>query len=319
MKKKLGVLEEVAYSYRLMQRLNQSENSSFVVYSFSEIENIEKFLENDFLDVLLIGECYYEDILNTYNISHKFILYEEKSDCINGNGIYKYQAASSILGQLNGMLNMYFCNDIESDSPIRIFGVYSPVGRCGKTSFSLALAKKMSAEKQVLYLNLRPFSSVKTNLSDEKLSLSDVFYFLEEGKSEKVMLEKAVTEFEGVKFIIPMESPVDLHGIKEECWNDFFMKLNEGKFADVIIVDFDESISCFIQLFELCEKVYMPMLEDNKSLEKVRRFENFLCRSVSKEVEKKVCKLQLPVLGKEELPALEQFINRIIEKLDADG
>ena len=58
LKKKIGIFEEVAYSYRLMQRLNQKVDSSFVVYSFSEKESMEDFLNENSLSVLLVGEDY---------------------------------------------------------------------------------------------------------------------------------------------------------------------------------------------------------------------------------------------------------------------
>ncbi|MDQ9824849.1 hypothetical protein RFZ44_16190, partial [Acinetobacter sp. 163] len=39
-----------------------------------------------------------------------------------------------------------------------ILGVYSPVGRCLKTSFALALGQILARERAVLYLNLEEYS-----------------------------------------------------------------------------------------------------------------------------------------------------------------
>lgn len=301
-----------------MQRLNKSKKSSFLAYSFSDMESIEEFLEKDMLDVLLVGQDYFDETLDSLKIGKVVRLLEEKPDNNKENCIYKYQAAADIMSQLNGILNIASYKGQQCEMPVKIIGFYSPVRRCGKTGLAKSLAKKMAKKTDVLYLNLEPFASPISD-NDDKVSLSDIFYYLEQGKVEEEVFERAVIENEEIKQILPMDSPVDLLGITSESWNEFFMKINDKKVAEVIIVDFAECVSCFLQLFELCEKIYMPVLEEKTSAEKVKCFEEFLHRSVSREVESKIYKLQIPVLGSKEISVGEQVIDRLLQEIAVNG
>ena len=60
----------------------------------------------------------------------------------------------------------------------KVLGVYSPVGRCLKTSFALTMGKLLAQEERVLYLNLEEFSGLSVLMKEEyKSDLSDLLYF----------------------------------------------------------------------------------------------------------------------------------------------
>ena len=57
----------------------------------------------------------------------------------------------------------------------KVLGVYSPVGRCLKTSFALTMGKLLAQEERVLYLNLEEFSGLSVLMKEEyKSDLSDL-------------------------------------------------------------------------------------------------------------------------------------------------
>lgn len=80
---------------------------------------------------------------------------------------------------------------VDNESAVKIIGVYSPVGMCVKTGLAVNLSKKLGETNNVLYLNLSPFCGTELiemlsgeKKSDEfaqKWSLSDVFYYAEQG------------------------------------------------------------------------------------------------------------------------------------------
>lgn len=314
MKKKLGIFEEVAYSYRLMQRLNQIAKSLYMVYSFSEKNSIEKFLENEKLDVLLVGEELLEDI-EKLKLDCEIIVLQE-SENKQQNGIFKYQAASIILHQLNGMLNISVKGKNE-EYKVKIYGVYSPIRRCGKTKTAVAIANKLAEKSNVLLLNLEPFSMIKPDREGD-MTLSDVFYYLEQDRNNDEVLSKAIVDCGSIKMIPPTESPVDIQEIDDERWNQFFVKLTSRNDIDEIVIDFDECISCFLHLFELCDRVFMPVLEEAASLDRFRNFQNFLQKSISESVQKKIYKLQFPLLSNQDIGIIDQIIYRILEELKFD-
>ena len=328
LKKKIGIFEEVAYSYRLMQRLNQKVDSSFVVYSFSEKESMEDFLNENSLSVLLVGEDYYDGYLEDCDISNIIILSEDKEQIKDRPCIYKYQAAGSILKELKLKLNMTIGCGIDNESAVKIIGVYSPIGMCVKTGLAVNLSKKLGETNNVLYLNLSPFCGTELiemlsgeKKSDEfaqKWSLSDVFYYAEQGVDYEEIFAKSIAECGGVKLFLPMEYPVDLQSVELEKWNDFFMSLNRGDIAQMIVVDFDETVSCYLQLFELCEKIYMPVAKHYYAEQKVKNFDAFIKRCMTGEVGKKIHRI---FIG-EDIPddsSFENYIKSIVKGLINDG
>lgn len=317
LKKKLGILDEVAYSYRLMQRFNKVAKSSYTVYSFSEKNSVEKFLENESMDVLLVGEKFLEDITDL-NLNCQIIILSESEKLQEEKSIFKYQASGIILHQLNDFLRITTKGKNE-ESKVKIYAVYSPVRRCGKSKTALALANKFATKSRVLLLSLEPFSMIESE-NEGAMTLSDVFYYLEQDKTDEDIFSKAIINYNNrIKTILPMESPVDMQEIDDEKWNQFFVKMTSIEETDVIVIDFDESVSCFLHLFELCDKVFMPVLEEENSLNKFRKFEDFLQKSMSDDIQKKICKLNIPIIENKDNSAIDKFIARLLQELKADG
>ena len=60
-----------------------------------------------------------------------------------------------------------------------IYAVYSPLGRCLKTSFALTLGQILAKERAVLYLNLEEYSGFEEMLGKGfAQNLSDLLYFV---------------------------------------------------------------------------------------------------------------------------------------------
>ena len=60
----------------------------------------------------------------------------------------------------------------------RIIGVYSPVGRCGKTSLALAMGQLLAREEKLLFITLDTFTGFSGLLDEQwKRDLSDLIYY----------------------------------------------------------------------------------------------------------------------------------------------
>ena len=60
----------------------------------------------------------------------------------------------------------------------RILGIYSPIGRCLKTSLALTLGQQLARDGKVLYLGLDAFAGFSRLIGNScKNDLSDVLYF----------------------------------------------------------------------------------------------------------------------------------------------
>lgn len=134
-------------------------------------------------------------------------------------GVYKYQASSQIVREV-----MACYGEEKSVLPVQssalkkstdILGVYSPLGRCLKTSFALTLGQILAKERPVLYLNLEEYAGFE-ELFGRSFSgtLSDLLYFVQQGENNlSVKLSGMVQTAGTLDFIPPVQSPLDIRGL----------------------------------------------------------------------------------------------------------
>ena len=94
--------------------------------------------------------------------------------------VYKYQASDDLLREV---MSWYRPQEIPvlmtaAGRRSRITGVYSPIGRCGKTSFALTLGQVLAREEKVLYITLEEFSGLSALTGTVYTGgLSDLLYY----------------------------------------------------------------------------------------------------------------------------------------------
>ena len=321
MKKKIGILDEVAYSYELMQKLNQEASEEFFAYSFSEKSSLKQQMNQVNFDVLIVGEEFYEHNLKELAVPCLIVLTEQKNVSFNCEGIhtiYKYQAFHKLLKEMKKCWTAGFYKEQSVEGETRFIGIYSPVRRCGKTTFALLLAKQIAEFQDVLYLNLEPYCSNLMNSEEPpEWNLADILYFLKE-KKENDLFSKAIFDFQGIKAIYPMNSPLDLQEISQEDWSDFFYLLSQQPIK-CVIVDFDESTRCFWKILERCSQIYMPVLEEEASKQKAAAFFNVLEMASEKEIRDKIKQLSFPVLQHTNMELLNEVTQKLLGEMNGES
>ena len=80
----------------------------------------------------------------------------------SGKEIYKFQSGDDIIREVMAVYSEIpgiRPNTAGSvDQSRRIIGVYSPVGRCGKTCLALAIGQILAKEEKVLFVTLDTFT-----------------------------------------------------------------------------------------------------------------------------------------------------------------
>lgn len=292
MKKSLGIYEDAAYSYKLMQRLNQSDRSGFLVYGFSQREGVEGFLEKRPLDVLLVGEDYYEEYLKTADVGQVIFLMEE--DVGRGNNcIYKYQSAEEILSQVSALLGRRESLSGTTGSAVELMGVCSGLSLgCGQ-ELSLEFARKLSARRQVLHVSLRAFAALEEDAEQAGNSLTDLMYFLEQGKLDETFRRLLVKEGNLYR-LIPMEYPTDLRQVELESWQELFDGIGRSGIVDLVVVEFDECVSCHEWLLEECSRIFVPVVREHWAERRAALLESFVRKTLPEAVMDRMVKLRVP-------------------------
>lgn len=271
---------EKQYARKLMEAFCEKKNFGFQIHAFSQIEELKMFAEQTQIEVLLISGKVMSETISRLKIGKIILLsdgeiYEAFSDY---ESIYKYQSAEHIMKEV-------LCYYAEYARPVtgmhygkqefEVYGVYSPIGRCGKSALAESLAGDFGKRKKTLLLDLQSFSALKEQLSDEELwDLADIIYFLRQGKKTFLYkLGSIVRSRESFDYILPMKTPADLRSVTLAEWTEFLEKLASDSDYRVVIIDFGNDVCGLFQLLSQCTKVYIPVLSDAISKGKVENFE----------------------------------------------
>ena len=292
---------EKQYSLKLMEAFCGKAQFGFQVHVFSGVEHLEQFSQKTPIEILLIsGKCMSEKV-SRMNIGKILLLsdgeiYDEFSDY---ESIYKYQSAEHIMKEI-------LCHYAEYARPVsgmfygkkefEVHGVYSPIGRCGKSVLAKSLASVFGRKKKTLLLDLQSFSAREEQLGEEELwDLADMIYFLRQGKKTFLYKLSSIVRNEGsYDFILHMKIPADLRSVTVAEWSEFLEKLAIDSDYNVVVIDFGQDVSGIFQLLSQCTKIYMPIISDAESKRKLDNFEWILKNENFKKVMDCIQKIYLP-------------------------
>jgi len=199
------------------------------------------------------------------SIKLPLVLWPEEGDApVHENGLKtlsKYRRISGMVGDILEQYSKVLSGENGTNTKrARVTAVWSPVGGVGKTTVALAYAaQKAAEEKQVLYLNLEPFSSVPVFFSDTGKSISAVFEMLEAHEGNIRMLIRSIRKLDasiGISYLLGPENYDDINILSE---NDVAALVTAcaGE-TDELVIDLssvcDERTR---RIFELADRVFL--------------------------------------------------------------
>lgn len=299
MKKRIMAVYDVDpfFADRFAEAANQKGQVPFTVIAFSSMERLVQFSKEHTIEILLIDAKMKEEakeaeagqvvILSDGEIAAS----EEEYPCI-----YKYQSTANIVREVMG------CYCVQPLSPVTavgnksiLLGVYSPVNRCLKTSFSLILGQLLAKENKVLYINLEDCSGFRKLMGQEGTGdFSDVLYYYGQGNCSWAKLKSLVYSWDNLDYILPARYPEDLCQFSAEQTANLLLQISREGIYDLMIVDLGQLGKMAVHVLEVCEGIYMPIKQDWFSLAKVEEFEEYVKASGRERLLEKTQKLKLP-------------------------
>lgn len=187
--------------------------------------------------------------------------------------IPKYSPASvycrrmlQILSESNPYMNMeHSCTCV---------GVYSPVGRCGKTTLSRALCRYYSADRSergngCLYLGWEEFAEhIDENRRMEEL----LFYIKERTENISLRIKSLATEECGYDCIPCAVSYQELREIRREDISWLFDQIRSDGLYRWLVVDIGTGSLSDLELLTEFDVLYLPCLREAHSRQKVAGF-----------------------------------------------
>ena len=272
-------------SFYVSSFINYFKEKNAGLFQMEAFTNEETLLEytrlKQVIDLLLISELLLSDSIENLNIKNIIILSEEKSVKRQEQYpvIYKYQSISCINKEI---INIWECNSENKEhiyylpGSKQLIGIYSPVSNIYKTSLALTLGQVMSKSQKVLYVNMEDYSGLPFLLDTEyEMDLSDILYLMEqEKKNMQVLLQKAVCTLNGLDYIPPVRTPMDICQTGEETWITFLQEVINASAYDAFILDLGSSIKNILSILRICTLILIPFRDDICSQAKIKHFEN---------------------------------------------
>ena len=284
MEYKVGVCDEdYHYVINLMEYVNSDKASSLTLVAFSSLEAAGEYLNNNYLDGFLLGGGF-KGKDNTFEQYSGLVVIPLMDDKNFTEGIYKFQSARDITSQIMKKLNIR-----EVPEPVKgnIFcGVYSPLGRCGKTT----LAKGLSAfYPGSLYISFEDYGG-RDSLGEEIL-----YHILYENPRVHTLLDKLTPNPDGLREVKGILSYMDIRQLTKE--NMYWLKeqlLVGGNYSRVIF-DIGACVLSDINILHTMDRIYVPVIEDELANCKLQAFRELLRCDEYKELSGKLLYVNVPI------------------------
>ncbi len=274
--------EDPFYAERLSDYVNRKEKGIFKAQAFTSRERLEEFSKSNNIDVLLTGTSVELFGNSPLRDTQKIYLTEDpapegvREDAV----VYKYQSGDDIIREV-----MAACCELPGIKGVfpglgirekRMIGVYSPVGRCGKTSLALAMGQILAREEKVLFVSLDVFSGFSLLMDEQwKRDMSDLIYYYKQGRFHSLRLNSIVYYLGDMAWLPPFRYPDDYSQITTEEMVDLFLQILSDSIYETIVLDIGACDRHVIPLLEACKVVYMPIKEDHVSQAKLMEFEKY--------------------------------------------
>lgn len=287
------------YAARFAEVVNQREKIPFEVMAFRSMEKLKDYVKDNKVEMLLISSMVGKEEIEELGI--KQIVSLADGETVEADmeypSIYKYQSSDNIIREVLAR----YCGVEETAVPLtllsktNIIGVYSPVGRCLKTSFALTMGQLLAQEGRVLYITLEEYSGLSAlSHTDYREDLSDLMYYYNQGNYNILRLNSVIHSMGELDYIPPARYPEDLSQMSAEQMAGLIQRIAMESTYETVILDIGNYGRHVFPLLHICSHIYMPVKEDSVSLAKIEEFYNHMDTSGHGEIKEKIKKLKLP-------------------------
>lgn len=293
---------EESYAYRLMEYFGEKRNLPFEVDVFTDENKFYSCAGDRDIECLLISENAYRQEVETLKIPHIIILSENGANLNKAlHHVNKYQSCENILHEV-----MEYYTDRSESAPttlrtglkkMRVIGIYTPVGRCLQTTFSLTLGQMLARQFKTLYLNFEIYSGFARMLSrDFDSDISDLMYYFACAREKlSLRMESMVETVNGLDFIPPAQIYQNLAGIRGSQWLDLFQEIEKTSEYEYLILDLTDGIMDLWEVLRGCDHIYMIARQDGLAMAKIEQYEKALEQMEYGEITARTVRWKLPV------------------------
>lgn len=293
--------EDPFYADRFAEFANQSDTLPFAAVAFTSLARLKEYADQHPVEILLVGDE--TDLMGLQEIPVGQIMRLGESGLMKDQHVpvvYKYQASDSVLREVMACYQVRpeVSYGMALGVSCTIMGVYSPVGRCGKTGFALTLGQVMAKTSKVLFLSLEENSGLSClTQTPYRGSLAELFYYFRQGQYSRLRLGAVTYNLGGMDYVPPVSYAEDLAEVSGAELSRFLRQVADDSGYDTLLIDFGRFGRGIEQVLELCSVIYAPVLEDCVSAARAEEWKQYLEISGRRELLDRIQWLKLPQVG----------------------
>ena len=274
-----------AVAYTSFQMYSNESSSMETVAFITDIDNVDECIETGLPVVLLSDDAMVE---SKYTGSSELFC-----------SIFKFCGVHIIVDELLGFFSGNNSFGLTAGNKnTKVYGVYSPINRCGRTSLSVAFHSYFcSQENSSLLISFDEYDSLFSVLRKENSrDLSDVFYGYKTGDLNFAKLGECISRVEDLNIVLPARYNEDLFYLSDNELTKFMNDILSANLFEVIVIDFGSIGRRSMQILDMCEKIFCPVIGENNSVEmtKISEFKSLLGRNGYAEIIHKIYEMRLP-------------------------
>ena len=292
---------ETEYAYQLVDYFSNKKGFPFQVQLFTSPKTLIEYAYHHPISIVLIGEKDFEEGMETVFSAKILVLGEGLGRDIKKIKILnKYQSCEQIIRELLDYVvkEEILGRGISNTKELKLIGVYSPVGKCLKTSFSFVLGQLLSKKHKVLYLNLESYSGLGKLLQKEfSTDMSELIYYLQNSTDKFIYRMGSMTQRAGELDVLPpFDSFLDFVSVSRDEWIRLFQEIERGSDYEYLILDLSDGVQGLFDILRLCDVIYTLSREDGFAMAKIAQYEDVLKKSNYEDIWKKTKHCTIPLI-----------------------
>ena len=264
------------YAGRLADFWNQRKSLGLPVYAFSALEAFRAFRARADVELLLFSEHFADEMQGLLGQSMAILLSEDgfvSERCQNAlpvPAVFSYRPADALAR--------------------RVMQLYA-TARPGALSLGLARA----AQGKTLLLSLEDYAGVYAQIApDAAESLSELLFAHSSNRYSWAVLQSRLSAFGALDLLPPVRCAEDLSLLPPEEFAALLQRIARESGYRSMVLDFGAFGRRALELLELCDRIFMPVLSDPLSALKLNSFREYLRQSGRAQLLEKTETLELP-------------------------
>ncbi len=261
--------EEEGYGKALASFLGGRKELSFQIQLCEELSGIREIRQQAGIDLLIISSFFEKEKREEFSELVVCVLQETGREELlpHEEGVFRYQPGERIWEAI-----LHCCEERKvgdalflpaaGKRSIRILGVFSPVGRTGKTEYALELGKRLSRDRSTLYINMEVYGGRDGRFSQGRNTGDALYYIRQEKGNLGRFLSTMAGHLEDLDYLGPVSVSEDIKNVPKETWQLLLSQIEKDSLYEAVVLDIDPGLTQVYELLRLCTEIHVPVGEE---------------------------------------------------------